>query len=293
MKMVRTIFDRFGNVNIEVNNLNKYLMEAAPEGGSYEQLREYLLRIDGTVRRIGNINGDTDMAMRAVWPRVVCAIPPGTWTEIRALVSEFSKFKQGMPELFYWKKPVMLFEAVKRHILQNHRVFPNMKEAEDAELHFATAAARVQSKSAARVATSNARRSGTERSSRQEKRKPEGNLACFICEDTNHLFHNCPIPTGERIKYAIDHNRCPGCLSKTHGISTCATKRACRKCDINKATDLSMIFHHFSLCPKGLGRPSKKLKREDLSHMVNILREYDLDGSSSSDTDMRGTREED
>jgi hypothetical protein len=231
------------------------------------------------------------MAMRAVWPSVARAIPPGIWTEIRALVSEFAKFKKGMPELFYWKKPVMLFEAVKNHILQNHRVFPNMTEMEDTSLQYAAAAVRVQPTTS--VKPPQQKHSHERKSFRREKRKPEGNLLCYICEDTNHLFLHCPIPKGERVRHAVTTGRCPCCLARDHAIGACARKRMCRLCDINKASDLTMIFHHFSLCPKGNGQPAKRLRRSDLVNMVKVIKEYDMGDISSSDTDICEKVEED
>jgi hypothetical protein len=283
MRMVKEVFDRFGNANIEIQQLHRQLREDEPTGPSYDDLRDYILRIDENVRKLENINADPAAAMRTVWPNVVRAIPGNIWTEIRTLTREFARFKHSLPEQFYSKKPLVLFEAVKNHLLQNHRVFPSLRDDEDPGPQFASAALRTQPSS-----SDAGRRKPSDKTTpkRPEKRPLNSSFPCYVCNDTTHLALECTVPRADRLKLVLADNRCPGCLRPGHELSACKRKRICRLCATSEATSFAGAFHHPAVCPKGQNGPAKKTKLENtLKTVITMLADVNLEEASASDDD--------
>jgi hypothetical protein len=274
MKMVKATFNTFGIKTTEIQALQRKLMSDAPEGKAYEDLKKYIIRTDITVRRLGHISGDSAGAMRTVWPRIISFVPQNLWTEIRALVDDFAKYRKSLPEQFFLKRPLQLFQAVKEHILQNYRVFANLPE-EDTDVQFAATAVRVQNKPAQG-------HRGQRPTAKQEKRSADRNQDCYVCQDSGHMCAQCPVPKGTRIKYIMDKGLCPGCLEKGHGLLECRKRALCRRCS-KGASDPLLLFHHFAICPKG-ANPAKKPKYRRLAKsLISSLKEAASEDSSETD----------
>jgi hypothetical protein len=253
-------------------------MANAPASESYEDLKQYIIQTDIIVRSLGNVDGDPEGAMRTVWPRIISFVPQSLWTEIRALVGEFAKYRKSLPEQFFFKRPLQLFQAVKGHILQNYRVFASLKDAEP-DIQFAAAAVRVQQKPAPRAKTP--RPTG-----KSVKRPADRGFHCFICNDPGHRYMQCPVPKATRIQYVLDKGLCPGCLGTGHSLTDCEKRNLCRKCS-RGASDPLVLFHHFALCPQG-SNPAKKPRIRRLAKtLLATLAEASSDASSDTEEEQQ------